>query len=156
MSNDRLSAIRERLGKATPGGWLEHRPYPEVGCDMPQVELGVPGWLCEVERQEDATFIAHAPEDIAWLLERVGELERTVEVMGDLPVMLDPEGGIKVGDQSARIAALEEGLRKALATISEELGLKEVKYSREAILRFLEVDLSALLSTPQPQAKEEP
>ena len=70
MSDERLAAIKARLGKATPGGWHQfsgivkpdYSPYGDwdhIGCDM---------------RPEDAEFIAHAKADVPDLLAEVERL----------------------------------------------------------------------------------
>lgn len=80
----RLQEIRERTNKATPGYWyiktrLGGRIYTDSELRRPR---GVPGdWdLGRVNTmrygwREDAEFIAHAREDIAWLLNMVIILE---------------------------------------------------------------------------------
>ena len=87
--SDRLSEIRERLEAATPGPW-EYFGEALMGSvirggNQPSI-LGVavdPDESQERRREcmgknwcRDAHFIANAPSDIRWLLERVEALER--------------------------------------------------------------------------------
>ena len=63
---ERLAEIQARLDAATPGEWV--RINTGVGVVLP-------GSTCQFVTREttvrDATFIANAPTDIAYLLERV-------------------------------------------------------------------------------------
>ena len=94
---DRLTEIEERLSRATPGPWeakrtdrgkcdgiapSTHNHPPERGC----YAYDDPGWTnCPASGEivttdsgyygpnmDDAEFIAHAREDIPWLLDLVG------------------------------------------------------------------------------------
>lgn len=56
MTTDRLQQIRERLDRRRVDGRVYH----------PSVEMEV--------KRDHADFIAHAPADIAWLLEKVERL----------------------------------------------------------------------------------
>jgi hypothetical protein len=73
---DRLQEIRARLDAATPGPWQD-------------VDRDDPAWIRVMQPREfpnewttiatcgfcsDARFIAHAPADIAWLLDEVARL----------------------------------------------------------------------------------
>ena len=82
--SDRLAEIRARLDARTPGEWvIEHGEYisavgphkfPHViACVERYTETGC-------DHRKDAVFIAHAPADIAWLLDRVAELEKRVRM----------------------------------------------------------------------------
>ncbi|WP_460622845.1 hypothetical protein [Hymenobacter tenuis] len=102
--NERIEQIRERLQAATPGPWEKGRTRESSKGDLvasfdietavfPTV-AGYSGPIAEVGGGEcdDATFIAHAPEDITFLLaqlqqaqaeaaglrERVGESQQTL------------------------------------------------------------------------------
>lgn len=68
MSDERLAEIKARESKATPGpwtasrfGWVDHVPHASMNRTA-------------FDRVEDADFIAHAREDIPYLL---AELERS-------------------------------------------------------------------------------
>ena len=63
---DRLQEIRARLDAATPGPW-------EVVCNTTSDVVGVLDG-----DYDDADLIAHAPADIAWLLEEVDNLNTTL------------------------------------------------------------------------------
>lgn len=64
--SDRLQEIRARLDAATPGPWV---PVLINGVESPGIRNPVPTWA-----QND--LIAHAPADIAWLLDEVERLRR--------------------------------------------------------------------------------
>ena len=72
---DRLAEIRARLDAATPGPWRaadwdDARGIRVVVGEFPRD----PYTLALAERDHDARFIAHAPTDIAWLLDEVARL----------------------------------------------------------------------------------
>ena len=71
--SDRLSAIRARLDAATPG------PDGRLRRVQPTPQPWGPPLTYEVDKP-DADFIAHAPADIAWLLEQVDELTKRVRM----------------------------------------------------------------------------
>jgi hypothetical protein len=96
---DRIEEIRERERNATPGPW---EPDLDVSDpDVPEIEANIlndgltvffiSGTDLRCHEQEDwkraresraykdAEFIAHAREDIPYLLERIDELKREVE-----------------------------------------------------------------------------
>ncbi len=84
---DRLAEIQARLDAATPGPWVTK---PGVSLAWSELVLapvpGHDGYMALVadtkdsffNNHDDADFIAHAPDDLAWLLERVARLETTV------------------------------------------------------------------------------
>lgn len=77
----RLSEIRERLEKATPGPWVMFGGggYVSVGvhrvCEITEKIPGAshgPGWN---QNSDNYQFIAHAPSDIRYLLEQLEGVE---------------------------------------------------------------------------------
>jgi hypothetical protein len=61
---DRLAEIRERLTKSDSDlGWSDG------GAALEELESAAPNY---------ATFIAHAPDDIRWIIDRIEELETYV------------------------------------------------------------------------------
>jgi hypothetical protein len=80
LTRDRLAEIAARLQAAAKGPWTVEAHQPTltrrvVSYDgMLDANLGYLG-NCN---QADAAFIANAPDDIQWLLDRVRELEATV------------------------------------------------------------------------------
>jgi hypothetical protein len=83
----REQKIQERLGKATPGPWkAENGTYVHAGsfvitADKEGMNSATP--LARISdfddgAAHDANFIAHAPDDITYLLARVEELEADV------------------------------------------------------------------------------
>lgn len=63
--SDRLQEIRARLDAATPGPW--EKTSPNVVVAAGDVVAGVP-------LTNNADLIAHAPADLAWLLDEVERL----------------------------------------------------------------------------------
>lgn len=63
--SDRINEIKSRLDAATPGPW--HNVYPFIVANE-----YMQGGICTVEigQKPDADLIAHAPADIAWLIEQ--------------------------------------------------------------------------------------
>jgi hypothetical protein len=87
MTNTRIDEIKKRAEQATPGPWGQ---WIEDGdcCVTAPNEKGEQDWLGNVGRaavgeldvafdfeKEDTSFIAHAREDIPFLLDRIQELE---------------------------------------------------------------------------------
>lgn len=71
MTEEQLQQIRDRLKAATPGPWTV--VHELLNCWIPEVD----GPMAIGEN--DAEFIAHAPEDIAALL---AEVERRRHAQG--------------------------------------------------------------------------
>lgn len=86
MNKQRIQKIKERLQATTPGAWKVWRPDDDyLGDDSPTVvnkdgqyiaQTGYDGLSYTVREtmKADAEFIAHAKEDIAWLLEQCGKI----------------------------------------------------------------------------------
>lgn len=72
---DRLAEIRARLDAATPGPWV----YPEDDLTRIQASDGVSVAVI-TRRIDDADLIAHAPADIAWLLDEVEQLRESLDI----------------------------------------------------------------------------
>lgn len=96
--NERLEQIRQRLQAATPGPWrantrFDNEIYIETGpINAPeQMCRFIGGSVYPQYVMRDATFIAHAPEDVAWLLE---QLERAAPPAPEPPQGMEQrEGG---------------------------------------------------------------
>ena len=95
MTNDELSAIRERAVAATPGPW-EMQPIgrSSFGYELRQrdslsVLLYTEG--CYVPKQEEANalFIAHAREDVPALLAEVDRLRAENTLLREHGVIID-------------------------------------------------------------------
>lgn len=75
----RLFAIKARLQRATPGPW-EASPDTDsyYGGDASMVTSKPRGCrvACGIEEHRDAELIAHAPADLAWLLDLVVKLSK--------------------------------------------------------------------------------
>lgn len=83
MNLERLQAIQERLDAATPGPWAE-APWgngiilTERWCaEDASSEKSGPFMCIHTITDEDAEFVAHAPDDIAYLLNEVLEVLRS-------------------------------------------------------------------------------
>jgi ubiquinone biosynthesis protein UbiJ len=77
---DRLAEIRARLDAATPGPWDYDHITRNVEADS--------RWLPDKRHvvapmvgHFDGTLIAHAPADIAWLLDEVDSLRERVAIL---------------------------------------------------------------------------
>jgi len=77
---DRLAEIRARLDAATPGPWTPEETQRGHDIWWQPGEGMRDGRVANVYVERDAHFIAHAPADIAWLLD---EVERLREEMPD-------------------------------------------------------------------------
>lgn len=82
--SDRLQEIRARLDAATPGPWriLHH----DLCCgeswvrDESGYHVGTSLYSNDEKRDENLSLIAHAPADIAWLLDEVERLRESCDV----------------------------------------------------------------------------
>lgn len=73
MSAEQLNAIKERAAKATPGPW-------ESDCfGVGVAPYGSESDLAHVNDWDDATFIAHAREDVSALVAEVERLRAELE-----------------------------------------------------------------------------
>lgn len=86
---DRVQEIRDRLEAATPGPWeawagLTHDGERQDGIS-PRGDLNIDVCFTIISPQgsEDAEFIAHAPDDIEFLLAEVERLQNDLEVARD-------------------------------------------------------------------------
>lgn len=124
MSDIDYAAIRARIVAATPGPWSVRiagtgirntEPYALVvrtadhGAQVPIMERHNGGAVADV------TLAAHAPTDLAWLLDRVEELEAKVErvqaLCDNAPHIRDPWEDDWKGEQVVPV----DQLRAALA-----------------------------------------
>ncbi len=97
--SDRIAEIRERMEKATPGPWgvireIDSTEYGDFAVHgvAPIAPLR---WYSDnapahtvadpVERFEDAEFIAHSPDDIAFLLSRLSAITDALEFLSVSP-----------------------------------------------------------------------
>ncbi len=78
ITNEELTAIRERSEKATRGKWYVskygYRVYSNNGA-----EIGIGGYSAA----DDAAFIAHARQDIPKLLAEIERLKYALEVIAN-------------------------------------------------------------------------
>jgi hypothetical protein len=80
----RFNEIKERRKKATPGPWKYIGLVGDPGKDLRHCVEGEKGKFVSLSEgfyadyaglEKDQIFIAHAPQDIDWLIKRVEELE---------------------------------------------------------------------------------
>lgn len=92
----RLQTIRERLERATPGPWTIARRQigkmlivikdngpsqtPRTICQFPSQS---PTIETQINRQGNSEFIAHSPQDIAFLLQAVEVMDRAIEAKSE-------------------------------------------------------------------------
>ena len=82
--SDRIEEIRERLEKATPGPWEDdgvnvtqaNGEWVDVTPSRVECMSYCYGGSVERMKDDDRTFIANAPADVAFLLAEVERLER--------------------------------------------------------------------------------
>lgn len=81
MDEKRIQEIKERLQATTPGAWKRWEPDEDyLGDESPSVETDDGEFICQTATEygkvrttaeADAVFIAHAKEDVTWLLEQL-------------------------------------------------------------------------------------
>lgn len=80
--DDRLAEIRARLDAATPGQWSNDNEWSEIeAVVVPQSAYMEPYLMsvATVGNPPNADLIAHAPADIAWLLDEVERLRQEID-----------------------------------------------------------------------------
>lgn len=71
---DRLAEIRARAERATEGPWVQLPPWETVPATTPSI-ISPNGDIADrIEAEADAEFIAHAREDVPYLLDEVERL----------------------------------------------------------------------------------
>lgn len=86
----RLREIEERVSKATPGPWRAvcEATAEETACGRDVYSLTGPEWVEEGDYsffgEDDAQFIAHARDDVPWLLSLLREREEEVRALRHL------------------------------------------------------------------------
>lgn len=129
MNQEQLSAIKERVAKATPGPWLvaPEKCGPEgqgvyesdgFGCIC---EVGDPYPRGSNRPQENMEFIANAREDVPAL---VAEVERLREVI---------KGATVVSNQAKGLVEENKRLRQALTQILDYNTFDLAKFETEVI-----------------------
>lgn len=86
MDSQRIQEIKERLQATTPGAWRVWKPDEDyIGSDDPIVETEGGQYIAQTNYDglnhrdtaiTDAVFIAHAKEDVQFLLKRLEVLLR--------------------------------------------------------------------------------
>ena len=79
---DRLAEIRARLDAATPGPWENTDDWSVVTAVVRQRSKWLPDYempVADVGQPVNADLIAHAPADIAWLLDEVEAARASAE-----------------------------------------------------------------------------
>ncbi|MFB7548541.1 hypothetical protein [Streptomyces sp. NPDC056154] len=125
----RLAEIEARAAAATPGPWQNDQAEIHQGMpDAPDIWVAWIGEALDIDDQpqsnNNAAFIAHAREDIPYLLDRVAELEAKLAAirhlhkdspMGPCPVCFDGDDHVAGGDglvpypcPTARLAGAED------------------------------------------------
>ena len=90
MTAGRLSEIQARLNAATEGPWWTgmHDGFSYT-VEGPEADSHP---VAQRLINDDATFIAHAPADIAFLLSEVSRLSTVIEARGQLlAALIDPD-----------------------------------------------------------------
>lgn len=107
--SDRIAEIRERLEGATPGPWQAISSGREHGDHWYVTDAGeaiasihASDGEDEDQREPDAEFIAHAPDDIAYLLARLSAVTDALDREKLEPVI---ENGWCAGENEATIAS---------------------------------------------------
>jgi len=82
VSDERIKQIRERLEAATPGPWTVLYDDGSLHGTPEEwfVNFDAHHDTTNIDREPDAAFIANAPADIAYLLERVKTLESSARL----------------------------------------------------------------------------
>lgn len=110
----RLEQIRKRADAAEPGPWMvgDESPTHEgmfvVSCE------GGEGDVTDYIDRPEAEFIAHAREDVPWLLDRIQALEQRAEVR-----RLDLAGALLLEAETAHEAIVAKAERLASNAMSE-------------------------------------
>lgn len=124
----RLEEIRKRLEAATPGPWdsscyNENNPSYSVNQStkiIPAHLLPGESIAFQIKKQSNAEFIAHAPEDIRWLLNEINKLQE--EVLAEHQAAVDMF--IKKDTLQDKLKIAEEALGKIYrGVLSDKSGI---------------------------------
>lgn len=80
----RLEGIEGRSYDLDNGGIFRKWMSGSVDTLLCYSRVPAPDMVAKFRSKSDAVFIAKAPEDVRWLLKRIGELEYTVETLREL------------------------------------------------------------------------
>jgi len=120
LTDEELDEIKARCDAATPGPWVEERDEDSLQAIVSGEEDVIGAW-CDpgggdfgpAISDEDASFIAHAREDIPALLAEVERLRKRVEwAEGHMRAAQEQAGGLfdRARDADARVAELEAAM----------------------------------------------
>ena len=128
MTTEELEAIRARAEAATPGPWT-HGGYPLKGIGGPEVlaagDVHLLTMVCRPDDDTDATFIAHARQDVPALCDEVARLTSECHAMDEaITIACADRGAVAADLRAAReeVERLRAELAEAQATLANERG----------------------------------
>lgn len=151
---ERLAAIQARCDAASPGEWQAER-----GLSLqPDVALENGAWIAETHHMSDAEFVAHAREDVPWLLAQVrllaGSLAREQATAARLRAALDWRTA--PDDDTTTAVDLVHDISAVFGPlIGDRLPDRATVYRAREALRQLVARFEAAATTPAPAAQEE-
>lgn len=110
-ADQRRAQIAERTGAATPGPW--EQPHSPPGCLVSTATDAVASTM----RLPDAVFIAHARDDVGWLLDQLTAADKREEGLREALKRIGWDAGMR---RLSGKSALEA--RTALATFPADGG----------------------------------
>ena len=118
--------IRKRLEAATPAPWFVKETAVTVTIKKKRDNIvSMPkkcGWKMREQTNKDADFIAHAPEDIAYLLQQVEKLKEALEFFTkNYESILEDGSGFPAGlcDFTSVFIRLDDAYNVARKTLEE-------------------------------------
>lgn len=85
MTDQRIQEIQKRCDTATPGPWIYSEVASAIWADRTSLDVVVAADWGGIEiSKSDAAFIAHAREDIPFLLSQLAERDKEIERLREL------------------------------------------------------------------------
>lgn len=130
---DRLKAIRDRELRATIGPWRTTQTEGALLAHCYQNGINTPGSFWRGNTRADGEFIAHAREDIPWLLARLTaveqEKERAIEQLaGDCHAIAED-----YTNERRKLAALTRCARALVEKLDERAAVGYIRTATEAL-----------------------
>ncbi|MNW45159.1 hypothetical protein D3C74_224140 [compost metagenome] len=116
MNNERIQEIKERQDAATSGSWQAEGKEIWRRGESYTANIGGHVWIADVDHAGNRGFIAHAPDDIAYLLSEVERLQEENNAMKEALQWYADDRNYKLGNQTV----LGEMARTALSHLKGE------------------------------------
>lgn len=157
MTTEELEAIRARAEAATPGPWT-HGGYPLKGIGGPEVlaagDVHLLTMVCRPDDDTDATFIAHARQDVPALCDEVARLTSECHAMDEAITIACAdrdayaadlrEAEAEIARLRATVARLDDSHRRICARLGHDIGSDDPHVAAEGAVAGLAMEADSL------------